>query len=292
MCTGIIYQLPDGSFAVGRTMELGLPEQSYRISRLEMKHRYSKWVGRYPVIGAAPIFQRSWILDGFNAHGIYCGAFMFPGFASYMTKSSKKERTLLAEELTPWILSTQSHLEDIAKSVKTIRVSGSRLGLPLHWWVVDTKTGESLVLEPLDDGQISVFRNVLGVCTNSPPYPWHLMNMYNYFPNKAFSKGMQDSFAVKPIPGSFSSPDRLVRAWLLRNKIQASGVTQQMSVDANLRNLFHLLHQFDIPKGVTCSEKQKKIQCETTDWTAVSDPARGRYFFTTYQDPRIHRASF
>jgi choloylglycine hydrolase len=284
MCTGILLQLPDGTFVVGRTMELGVAEQWYQISHIpkgrHANFKYSQF--KYPVVGVAFRFQPLWIMDGYNSEGLYCGAFMFPRFASYGWKDDdKKLKPIPAEEVASYLLGTASSLDQVRATASKLSVAFSFLHVPLHWWVVDSRTGKSLVLEPLQNGQLSVFENTLGICTNSPPFPWHFWNTYNYFGNQTFSKGMSETFAIHAIPGSFSSPDRFIRAWLLRNQIQKNttpGKRQEV-----IQATFHLLHQFDIPKGVSCETQQ----CEKTDWSLVSDPVRGQSYFTTYQDPRI-----
>jgi penicillin V acylase-like amidase (Ntn superfamily) len=292
MCTGFLLQLADGTFIVARTMEFGMPQGWYRLSEIPAATSFGRWKSVHAILGVGASFQPLWIMDGFNSSGLYCGAFMFPHFAQYLPSASALSASasfaspfqgMLAEEVCSYILGTCSNLLQVKEKAQNIRVTHSLLRLPLHWWVVDTKSGQSLVLEPLTEGRLSVFVNSLGVCTNSPPFMWHVWNTYNYFPNRTYSRGMLVPLAVKAIPGSFSSPDRFIRAWLLRNQIEASGVSQRLSREENILNAFHLLHQFDIPKGITCDGG-----CETTDWSAVSVPQCGNYFYTTYSDLNIY----
>lgn len=48
----------------------------------------------------------------------------------------------------------------------------------LHWSFSD-RSGESIVIEP-DKTGISIYRNTIGVMTNSPGYSWHRLNLLNY----------------------------------------------------------------------------------------------------------------
>ena len=49
---------------------------------------------------------------------------------------------------------------------------------PLHWSFSD-RTGEAIVVEPDRDG-LHIYRDTLGVMTNSPDYPRHRTNLLNY----------------------------------------------------------------------------------------------------------------
>ena len=49
---------------------------------------------------------------------------------------------------------------------------------PIHWMFSD-RTGESIVVESDRDG-LHIYRNTVGVMTNSPGYPWHRTNLLNY----------------------------------------------------------------------------------------------------------------
>lgn len=48
----------------------------------------------------------------------------------------------------------------------------------LHWMFSD-RTGESMVVESDADG-LHIYRDAVGVMTNSPSYAWHRLNLLNY----------------------------------------------------------------------------------------------------------------
>src|SRR5699024_2788404 len=96
---------------------------------------------------------------------------------------------------------------------------------PLHWMLAD-RTGEAMVVEP-DAGGLQIYRNTAGVLTNSPPYPWHRLNLLNYTGVQAADRGGMQAGdeVVEPcfsgsggqgLPGDFSAPARFVRLAFLR----------------------------------------------------------------------------
>ena len=50
---------------------------------------------------------------------------------------------------------------------------------------------------------------------------------------------------------------------------------------------FHLLNQFDIPKGAARGAEHGKTVADYTLWTSVSDLTNLRYYFRTFQNSRI-----
>lgn len=50
---------------------------------------------------------------------------------------------------------------------------------------------------------------------------------------------------------------------------------------------FHILNQFDIPKGSVNNASVGGAQPETTEWTSVSDLKNLRWYFRTFADQSI-----
>ena len=124
---------------------------------------------------------------------------------------------------------------------------------PLHWMFAD-RTGECLVAEPDADG-LHLYRCAAGVLTNSPPYPWHRLNLLNYaFLQAADRGGVQAGEEVVPacfsgsgtlgLPGGFASTDRFVRLAFLRGHT-LPGRNEAADVAAG----FHLLQSAAFPLG-------------------------------------------
>ena len=75
-----------------------------------------------------------------------------------------------------------SHCEEVAEKIeREVQFVGNPLlGTvpPIHW-IFSDGTGETIVVEPDRDG-LHVYRNTMGVMTNSPGYPWHRTNLLTY----------------------------------------------------------------------------------------------------------------
>jgi choloylglycine hydrolase len=87
------------------------------------------------------------------------------------------------------------------------------------------------------------------------------------------------------IPGDFTPPSRFVRAVAF-----SQSVLESKTGDEAVLAAFHILNNFDIPKG-SAREADKdehgNILADYTIWTAASDLKTKLYFFRTYDDSRI-----
>ena len=84
------------------------------------------------------------------------------------------------------------------------------------------------------------------------------------------------------LPGDFTPPSRFVRAVAF-----SQSVFKSKTGDDAISMAFHVLNQFDIPKGsARDGEKDANgnIQADYTLWTAASDLKTRRYYFRTYDD--------
>ena len=87
------------------------------------------------------------------------------------------------------------------------------------------------------------------------------------------------------MPGDFTPPSRFVRAAAF-----SQSVLEPKTGDDAVLTAFHILNNFDIPKGAA-REVQKdehgNILADYTLWTSASDLKAKRYYFRTYEDSRI-----
>ena len=87
------------------------------------------------------------------------------------------------------------------------------------------------------------------------------------------------------LPGDFTPPSRFVRAVAF----SASVLPSKTGDDAVLE-LFHILNNFDIPKGSTRDGQKDdngNIEADYTLWTSVCDLKTKRFYFRTYQNSQI-----
>ena len=78
------------------------------------------------------------------------------------------------------------------------------------------------------------------------------------------------------LPGDFTPPSRFVRAVAFSQSVLPSRTGKEAVLEA-----FHILNQFDIPKGAAREEKKDEhgnILADYTLWTAVGDLKAKQYF--------------
>ncbi len=309
-CTGISLRAADGAAIRGRTLEFGFPMQSKVIvvpagqdmsGTLPDGSKGLIYKSRYAIIGANALGLPV-ILDGINDQGLSVGLFYFPGYAKYADVTPENASHALApQEFGIWALANFATVDEVMEAVKTIVIVPTRapgLGSPLgavagaHFFLQD-RSGKSLVVEPVD-GTLKVHDAPLGVMTNAPTYDWHMTNLANYI-----NLSVKDVDSVKVgsvtvnafgsgagllgLPGDFTPPSRFVRA-----VVYSQSAAPNATADDAVLSAFHILNQFDIPKGAVVNSAIGQPVDEITEWTSVADLKNLRWYFRSYDDQSIH----
>lgn len=308
-CTGIQLKAKDGSFVNGRTVEFGQP---LNLMGLIIPRHYEfkgtmpdgsaglVYRSKYAVIGGSAYGAPS-VVDGLNEKGLTAAVFYFPGYASYSEATEKNKSMALApNELTNWILTQFATVDEVKQAIPTVIVVPTAPagwgGVPPFHYVVYDKSGESIVIEPLN-GKLVVTDNPIGVITNSPTFDWHLTNLSNYInlspvnaPVKSIDRYPLAQFGqgsgLHGMPGDFTPPSRFIRAAIF----SAAAIPADNAV-LSVWNVFHLLNQFDIPAGSVRADNKGKVIFDTTIATTVKDPVNLNYYFKTYDDQTIKMIS-
>jgi choloylglycine hydrolase len=84
------------------------------------------------------------------------------------------------------------------------------------------------------------------------------------------------------LPGDFTPPSRFVRAVLYSQNAAPNATAQDAVLSA-----FHILNQFDIPKGSVVNAAIGQPVDEITEWTSVADLKNLRWYFRTFKDQAI-----
>jgi choloylglycine hydrolase len=161
----------------------------------------------------------------------------------------------------------------------------------VHFFIQD-KTGKSIVIEPVE-GTLKVYDAPLGVMTNAPTYDWHMTNLNNYVnlsvkdsdPEKLGSVTLTapgSGAGLHGLPGDFTPPSRFVRA-----AIFSQAATPNPNAQDAVLSAFHILNQFDIPKGSVINAAVGQPTAEITEWTSVADLTNLRWYFRTHGDQSI-----
>ena len=170
---------------------------------------------------------------------------------------------------------------------------------PLHWTFSD-RTGESIVVEPDEDG-LHIHRSAIGVMTNSPDYRWHRLNLLNYAGIRDLDHdglcicgdSLTQCFSgsgAQGLPGDWSSPARFVRLALLKEhclpgKDEASGIAAML----------HLFQSAAFPLGMVrvsqpghiTEQDSGVVPFDYTVYTSIMCAESLRYYWTTYENQRV-----
>src|SRR3984893_7212460 len=162
-------------------------------------------------------------------------------------------------------------------------------------YIVHDASGKSIVIEYVG-GKLNVYDNPLGVFTNSPAFDWHMTNLRNYvnFSMTNVPAVKLGSVTLEPfgqgsgmlgLPGDFTPPSRFVRAVAFSQSVLPSKTGNGAVLEA-----FHILNQFDIPKGASREHEKDahgNVLADYTLWTSASDLKTKRYYFRTYDNSQI-----
>src|SRR5262249_23549097 len=85
------------------------------------------------------------------------------------------------------------------------------------------------------------------------------------------------------LPGDFTPPSRFVRA-----VVYSQSAAPNATADDAVLSAFHILNQFDIPKGAVMNSAIGQPVAEITEWTSVADLKNLRWYFRTFTDQSIH----
>ena len=282
--------LPRGTpYRLLQTGESGLPEHTAAV-------RYA-CAGTGVLLGPAPV-----LYEGLNEAGLMGGQLYYRGFAHYEGGPSAGARPIQPPFLVLHLLAQCATVEEAVHCLEgELRlVPLPLLGTvpPLHWSFSD-QTGESVVVEPDREG-LHIYRNTLGVMTNSPGYPWHRLNLLNYaglreldHPGTPLARELEQCFSgsgAQGLPGDWSSPSRFVRLAFLRAFALPGGEEA-----AGVARMFRLLQSVSFPLGaVRVSHQSPVTELDTytvpydyTVYSSVCCAQSRRFYWTTYENQRI-----
>lgn len=309
-CTNIAVKAEDGSVVVGRTLEFGPPLNSNVISSPQGREFTSttpdgkagkSWKSKYGYV-FMDFFGVHQTIDGMNEKGLSFGYLYMPGFAEYqVVPPGKENQSMDYLSFGDWILGNFDNVDDIKAAVKDIYVYATPINagvyknmiFPLHAVIVD-QSGKSITIEFVK-GKIHVYDNQGGILTNSPTYPWHIINLNNYInltpyapktikvgPISYFGTG-QGSGSIGT-PGDYSPPSRFVKISLLAHS--AYPVPHSL---AALNLTQHILNNVDIPNGAVRGEKGTNDPSDKTQWTVFKDLKNKVLYFNSYTNSTLKK---
>jgi choloylglycine hydrolase len=307
-CTGIRLTAADGTLVHARTLEFAIDLQSdvlvsprgfERIGLTPDGEDGLKWKAKYASVGANGVGLPI-LIDGVNEAGLAAGLFYFPTTAGYPAYTpADAAKTIAPWQLGSWLLDNFASVDEVRANIGSVLVAETVLkqwgfSPPVHAVVRDA-TGKSLVIEYVG-GKLNLYDDAIGVITNSPAFDWHMTNLRNYVnfsldnhpPIKLGAVKLEpfgQGSGMLGMPGDFTPPSRFVRAVAF-----SQSVLQPKTGEEAILSAFHILNNFDIPRG-SAREAEKddhgNVLADYTIWTAASDLKAKRFYFRTYDDSRI-----
>ena len=306
-CTGILLKTKDGKTVSGRTLEFGV-EVSTSLVAVPKNYPFTgktnngdglKYRTKYAMTGLITFTDIN-IADGMNSAGLSCGAFYFPTFAEYTPLTQENQSKALSPlDFNNWVLSQFATVDEVKKAIEneevvivpTVLEGWGDTPPPFHYIVYD-KSGKSIVIEPIK-GRLVVYDNPIGVITNSPTFDWHMINLRNYTYLKSENAGsmtingvtfkqLGQGSGMYGIPGDFTPPSRFVRA----TAFVVTELPAETTFDA-IKDVFHILNNFDIPKGFSREVVDGRIYADYTQVTLARDPNTLKFYYKTYDNQRI-----
>lgn len=305
-CTGITLDAQDGSVVRGRTGEFGVPldirliiiPSGISLDGGEVKGaRARTWTSKHTVVGVNA-HGKSYALDGLNDVGLSAGAFYFPDYAEYADVSGADDGNVVNPlYFINYVLTQFATVDEVRKAVGSIKVAGAKMKewggiVPPFHWIVSDRSGASIVIEPIG-GELVVHENPLGVITNAPTFDWHMTNLRNFIYlnplnvppvelNEVEFKSLGQGSGLGGMPGDFTPPSRFIRAVVYSQSMLPVATGNEAVLQA-----FHILNQFDIPRGAAAGIVEGKRESDITQATVVADLKSLKYYATNYNSRRI-----
>lgn len=298
MCTSIAFSQYalygrnlDLECGFGEQVAIAPRNQAFSFHHREPLREHYAMIGMASMAGNTPLFA-----EAANEKGLYIAGLNFPGNAHYFPEADARQLNLAPYELIPLLLGACATLAEARALLETVRLvaipfaPGYPLS-PLHWHIADS-TG-SLVVESMADG-LHIYENPVGVMTNNPPFPYHLMRLNDYQalsprqPENRFAPALDlrcygQGMGAIGLPGDASPMSRFVRAAFLK-----SHAVFEEDAQARVEQFFHILRAVGMVRGSVMTPEGK---FDETTYSCCIDAANGMYYYTTYFNSRVTAVS-
>ena|SRR3990167_3090805 len=301
-CTDIKVTAKDGTRIIARTMEFALQLNSDIVS-MPRNTAFAPtapdgkpamaWKSKYGYVFLDGLKQ-TYVVDGMNEQGLAFEYLYLPGDTQYQSvPAGKNSQAIPYINFGDWVLGNFQTVAEVKQALagiyvfeQTLPATGSVI-FPLHAAIHDA-TGNSIVVEFIK-GQMEV-HDYVGVMTNSPPYPWqvaHLPQFFNlspYNPQPIIVDGISygsngQGAGMLGLPGDISPSARFVKmAFMLQYAYQAENASDAVNLAE------HIINNVDIPAGTSRAKNNGTDSFETTQWTVFKDLTHKIFYYHTYQD--------
>ncbi len=306
-CTCFAWETKDKKHLLGRTYDqcgsltgnsIAAVPRNYPL-RLEIDKNSQQYVrSRYAFAGMAITGLESPVMvDGINEAGVMGGLLNYPGYAVYDQARDSAHMNIHPGYLTGYLLSQCANVEEAASLVPSLNLTSERIfghEMQIHY-IFSDNTGETIIIEP-DAGGLKVYRDTIGVMTNSPGYQWQHTNLCNYASVSNVLDSAHDFMDLKNqgisissgggfgLPGDYSSPARFVRMAVMKHY----AVQGEDEIDGVTR-MFHQFSAVNIPEGIVMyprEDQEDPVYSHTLCVSAMCAES-GTYYFSTCKSRRI-----
>ena len=197
-CSAVAWETADGGHLWGRNFDFNRIAADSKVTFVPRGQVFyacgtelegnlepsTRCTAAYAAVGIGSLVLRSTpaLYEGLNEKGLMGGQLYYRTFAHFAPEARPGTLPLQPPFLVTWCLATCASVEEVARALeeRVSLVAIPMLGTvpPIHWMFSD-RTGESIVVESDRDG-LHIYRNTVGVMTNSPGYPWHRTNLLNH----------------------------------------------------------------------------------------------------------------
>lgn len=309
-CTAITLKGKDGVTVAARTMDWAFdwdwkliyyPKRTSQFLTSPYGDK-TEYKSTYSVLGLAIVEKQkgvSTLFDGQNSAGLSVSANYFPGYTKYQEVKKTDKYYVSVSEYITFLLSKYDTIENVKVALEKYKLWGGKSiivhGIEPHLhFLISDKSGRSLIVEYMKDKvRFYIPKNKVQVLTNSPSYAWHTTNIKNYLGvstnnssnmdifgnNDKLLKNLGQGYGFQGLPSDYSPPSRFVRATVL------SYFSYKNNKDEpSLNKTAHLLHAFDIPKGVVVENVNGMKIMDHVVWTVFKDLKNNVMYLNSYND--------
>jgi choloylglycine hydrolase len=278
-CTRVLYQGPNGTVIVGRTMDWStdlhsnlwlFPRGMKRNG--EVKKNSVKWTSKYgSVITSAYEISTT---DGMNEEGLVANL-LFLAESDFGVRDENKPGMTIAA----WPQYVLDNFKTVDEAVQFLKnepfqiispeipnTNGMRSNLHL---ALSDPSGDSAIFEYLNGKLVIHHDKKYQVLTNSPTYDKQL----------ALNDYWQNIGGLTMLPGTNRAADRFVRASYYINVIPQTDV-----INTAVASVFSVIRNVSVPYGIS-TPNQPNIS--NTQWRTVSDQKNKIYYFESVFTPNV-----
>ncbi|MDE7160261.1 MAG: linear amide C-N hydrolase [Muribaculaceae bacterium] len=275
-CTRVLYEGTDSLYIIGRSLDwkTPIPTNLYVYPRGMYKQGSSSpdginWTSRYGAVYA--VGYDGGVTEGMNEKGLVVNGLFCKG-TIYNNELYNNKPLISMAMFVAWMLDNCATTDEVVALVKdhNFRIEGATFDRgtvsALHWGITDA-SGKTVILE-FDKGNVLIsdpgdFRAM----TNDPQWP-QMTAILNYW-DKIGGTHM--------LPGTVSSPDRVVRANFFAHRVE-----QTPDADLGAAITRSVLVNSCVPYTYTI---EGEPNVSSTQWRSYSNTRDKRYYFDIVTNP-------